>query len=260
MTLNAVIFDWAGTMVDFGSLAPVDAMQRTFAHEGFDISEDVVRRGMGLAKLDHVRFCLSQPAVVQAWMERHGHAPGDTDVARLFTALEPLMIEAGAARAMLIPGALETVRVLRSAGAKIGSSTGYTRTMMGPIADAAAAQGYTPDIIVCAGETKAGRPSPLMAWKIMVELGVYPASTVVKVDDAPAGIAEGKAAGCYTIGVAASGNGMGLELAAYQALREDDRRERVQRAAAPLVAAGADAVIDSVADLPGALRAAGLLS
>lgn len=94
-----------------------------------------------------------------------------------------------------------------------------------------------------------GRPSPLMLWKALVELGVWPAWACVKVDDAPVGIGEGKAAGAWTVGLAASGNGVGLDHAALMALPDDVRHERIEQAAAAHRAAGADYVIDSVADL-----------
>jgi phosphonoacetaldehyde hydrolase len=43
----------------------------------------------------------------------------------------------------------------------------------------------------------------------MVDLAVYPASAIVKVDDTVPGIAEGVSAGCLTVGVALSGNYVG---------------------------------------------------
>ena len=126
--------------------------------------------------------------------------------------------------------------------------------MMQPVLIKAAEQGYAPDHLVCAGETPQGRPSPLMVYKTCAELGVWPLSRVIKVDDAEAGIAEGRAAGCFTIGLAASGNGMGLSLEAYQALDPTDRDDRLAKVRASLMAAGADLVIDSVDDLIGALQ------
>jgi phosphonoacetaldehyde hydrolase len=92
-----------------------------------------------------------------------------------------------------------------------------------------------------------------MVWKALIELDVWPASAVVKVDDAEVGMAEGRNAGCWTVGVAASGNGVGLSLAEYEALTEAERRPRVEAAAASLRAAGAHYVIDTVADLPALL-------
>ena len=93
-----------------------------------------------------------------------------------------------------------------------------------------------------------------MVYKTCAELGVWPLSRVIKVDDAEAGIAEGRAAGCFTIGLAASGNGIGLSLEAYQALDPTDRDDRLAKVRASLMAAGADLVIDSVDDLIGALQ------
>ncbi len=248
-TIKAVIFDWAGTMVDFGSCAPVAAMKRAFDAEGVPISDAVVRAHMGRAKRDHVVSILSEPTVSIAWAEAFRRRAEEADIDRIFAALEPLMSEEAAAHADLVPGAAALVAHLRARSIRIGSCTGYTRTMMAPILSAAAAQGYVPDAVVCAGETAAGRPSPLMVWKNLVELGVWPASSCVKVDDAEVGMAEGRNAGCITVGVAASGNLMGLGLAEYQALPVDEREARLATARKVLIDAGADHVIDSVAEL-----------
>jgi phosphonoacetaldehyde hydrolase len=257
--MKAVIFDWAGTMVDFGSRAPVAAMRRAFEAEGVLVSEAEVRAGMGLAKRDHVAFMLAAPRVADAWRARHGAQAGEADVERIFTAIGPLMREAGAAHSALIPGAAEACQALRQAGLRVGSTTGYTREMIGPIIEAARSQGYAPEVVVCAGETPVGRPSPLMIWKALAELGAWPVNAVVKVDDAPVGIAEGKNAGCFTIGVAASGNAVGLDVESYLRLPESERQMRTAIARTELLAAGADAVIDSVADLPSTLRDRGMI-
>ena len=95
-----------------------------------------------------------------------------------------------------------------------------------------------------------------MVYKICAELGIFPLTRVVKVDDAEVGIAEGRAAGCYTVGVAASGNGVGLSEAGLAALPAHERLERVAASRRALLAAGADAVIDSVADLIPTLQSA----
>src|SRR5580693_7360639 len=250
---DLVILDWAGTMVDFGCEAPVKALLEAFAAEGVVIDTASVRRDMGKSKADHVRALLQMPAVAAAWRAARGRSPNDSDVELLMRRLGPLMREHAAEAATLIPGARETVEQLRSLGLKLASSTGYTREMMEPVLARAAAQGYVPDHVVCAGETPTGRPSPLMIYKACAELGIWPLSRVVKVDDAEAGIAEGKAAGAFTVGVA-SGNALGLSLEALQALPAAERARRIERAGRSLLDAGADLVIDSVADLVPALE------
>jgi phosphonoacetaldehyde hydrolase len=247
---DLVIFDWAGTMVDFGCCAPIAAFVEAFRRRGVALEEAAARADMGVAKADHVRALLARPEVAAAWSSAQGRAPGEADVGPLMEDLGPLMREAAATAAELIPGAAGTVRALRARGLKIASSTGYTRAMMAPVLARAAEQGYAPDHVVCADETPQGRPSPLMIYKACAELGAWPLSRVVKVDDAEAGVAEGRAAGCFTIGVAASGNSVGLSLQAFEALGPGERLARLAKAKAGLMAAGADRVIDTVADLP----------
>ncbi len=251
--IQAIVFDWAGTMVDFGCRAPVRALQEVLRAQGIAASEAEVRADMGKAKHAHIAALLAMPAIAAQWQARHGRAATGADIDRLHDAAGPLMIAAAAECAGLIPGALETMRWARTRGLKIGSNTGYTRAMMDAIVPLAAAQGYVPDMIVCAGETAEGRPAPLMLWKIMAELGVWPAAACVKVDDAPIGIAEARNAGTWAVGVAASGNGVGLDAAALAALPPQDREARLGKARAALLAAGAHLVIDSVADLPAAI-------
>lgn len=251
--IKAFIFDWAGTMVDFGSLAPVRALQSVFALEGIDLTMTEARADMGMAKRAHITAILGREPMRSQWREIKGHDAGPADIDHLFNVIGPLMERAATECAVLIPGAADLVKHLRFKGVRIGSGTGYSREMMAGILPNAAAQGYAPDLVVCAGETAEGRPSPLMTWKAMVDLGVWPARACVKVDDATVGISEGREAGVWTIGVAASGNGTGLDLVEFTALSSQDRKTRVTASAEGLREAGADFVVSSVADIPALL-------
>jgi phosphonoacetaldehyde hydrolase len=88
-----------------------------------------------------------------------------------------------------------------------------------------------------------------MMYKCFLDLGAWPASGVVKVDDTEVGIEEGIAAGCWTVGVALSGNAAGLSRADLDALSEAEISELRARAAGKLLRCGAHFVIDSVAGL-----------
>jgi phosphonoacetaldehyde hydrolase len=254
---DRVIFDWAGTMVDFGSEAPVLALLEAYDAEGVTITAAAARQDMGKAKRDHVNGLMAIPEVASAWQARFGRPSNDGDVERIMVRLGPLMREHAERASTLIPGARATYDRLREMGMKIASSTGYTREMMAPVLAHAAEQGYRPDHVVCSGETPAGRPSPLMIYKACAELGVWPLSRVIKVDDAEAGIAEGKSAGAFTVGVA-SGNALGLSLNAFQGLSESERASRLAAARQALLDAGADIVVESVAMLIPALEMRGL--
>ena len=252
---DMVVFDWAGTTVDFGSRAPVLALIEAFAALGVTVSEEEARRDMGRAKADHVRAIFEQPDIARAWQTAHSAAADSAAVDRVMSELQAPMIRLAAETADLIPGAAVAVAHLREQGLKIGSCTGYTREMMQGILPRAAEQGYAPDLVVCAHETPEGRPSPLMIYKACAELGVWPLSRVIKVDDAEVGMAEGRNAGCFTVGVAASGNMIGLNAQALAGLDADERAVLLKTAADRMHAAGADLVIDTIADLIPALEA-----
>jgi len=252
--VKAVVLDWAGTVIDFGCMAPVHALLDVFAEEGLDLSPETARRDMGKAKLDHLRAILAEPGMASRWRDAKGALASEADVDRLYQRLVPAMTAAAAKATRLIPGAADAVAQLRALGVRIGSGTGYTREMMADILPSAAEQGYAPDVVVCAGETPSGRPAPLMTWKALIALDAWPARACIKVDDAPVGIEEGRLAGCWTVGLSASGNEMGLDLAAYSALAPDDRRERLAAAERTLRAAGADFVIEDISRLPDVVR------
>jgi phosphonoacetaldehyde hydrolase len=247
--VKAVVFDWAGTMVDFGCMAPVRALTAVFADEGLALLDEEARRDMGKAKLDHLRALMADPRVQARWLAANGDTPSDADVERLYGKLGPAMTAEAAKSSQLIPGAADVAGALRALGVRIGSGTGYTREMMEAILASAAAQGYAPETVVCAGETPSGRPAPLMTWKALIALDAWPARACIKVDDAPVGIEEGRLAGCWTVGLSASGNGVGLALEDFRALSADDREERLTRSASELTAAGADFVIENVSHL-----------
>jgi phosphonoacetaldehyde hydrolase len=247
--VKAVIFDWAGTVVDHGSLAPMGAFVETFAEFGVKISVDEARGPMGMAKRPHIAALIALPRVAAVWTERHGHAPTEADIDAVYAAFVPRNVAVAARHATLISGVADVVAELRRAQVKIGSTTGYTREIMAEILPVAAAQGFTPDSLVCTGDTPDGRPTPYMLYKSFLDLKIWPAWDAIKVDDTEVGIHEGVNAGSWTVGVAVSGNLFGLSEADTAALPAADFARRRSQAAKKLESAGAHYVIDSVADL-----------
>lgn len=247
--LTAVVFDWAGTILDFGSCAPMGAFVRLFEKFGIELSIEEARGPMGVAKWDHIYALGALPRIAAQWLQVHGKAFTDADVDHLYEVFTPMNAAVVADFADFIPGAVEMVDTLRARGLKIGSTTGYNRPIMDVVTPIAAAGGYVPDNLVCAGDLAAGRPSPLMMYRTFADIGVWPPYTVVKVDDTGVGIEEGLNAGTWTVGLAVSGNAMGLSLAEWQALDPAQQQQRRAVASAKLQAAGAHYVVDTVADL-----------
>ena len=248
--LKAVVFDWAGTMVDFGSRAPMGVFVKAFAGFGVDITVAEARGPMGLPKRAHIAALMAVPRIASAWQSRHGHAPGEADIDRVYEVFVPMNVAVVGEYAEMVPGAVETVRALRARGLKIGSTTGYTRDIMARVLPRAAAAGYEPDNLVCAGDLTEGRPGPAMMLRTLADLGVQPPAAVVKVDDTVPGIQEGLSAGTWTVGVTASGNEVGLSPDEWERLSPTEQRDRIARAGEVLRRGGAHFLVDTVAQLP----------
>jgi phosphonoacetaldehyde hydrolase len=253
--IQAVVLDWAGTTLDFGSRAPVITLVRIFARQGVTLTLEEARGPMGRAKRDHIQALLALPSIAAQWQSLHGANPDDAAVDRLFADFGPVQREIISEFSTLIPGCREAIDALRARGIKIGSSTGYSREQMDVVEPLAAAQGYAPDAAVCASDIAPGRPAPWMIFENARRLGVYPMRTVVKVDDTPVGIEAGVNAGCWNVGISAAGNQTGLSPEELAALPPAERARLVARAADALYAAGAHLVIESIAELPAAIDA-----
>jgi phosphonoacetaldehyde hydrolase len=253
--LKAVVFDWAGTVIDHGSLAPMGVFIRAFERFGVEITIDEARGPMGMAKREHIQAVMNLPRVSKAWRVRHGAAPSELDVDRVYDVFVPLTVEVVTDHATLIDGVAELVARLRKRGLRIGSTTGYTREIMAPVLPIAAEQGYAPDTLVCAGDVSAGRPTPAMMYKTFLDLGVWPAWHIIKVDDTEVGVAEGLNAGCWAVGVAVSGSLFGFSAVDAAALPPDDFERRRAAAYGKLKRAGAHHVVDGVWDMERALDA-----
>lgn len=252
--LQAVVLDWAGTVLDFGSLAPMGAFVELFAREGVAISIAEARAPMGMAKWDHIHALGTQPRIAAEWQRVKGQAFGAADCDRLYEIFTPMNAASVRQHAALVPGALETIAALRARGLKIGSTTGYNRPIMEVLAPIAEALGYAPDNLVCAGDMASARPGPLMMVRTMSDLQVWPPAALLKVDDTPVGLQEGRAVGAWCVGVAVSGNVMGLSLDEWQALDEAEQARRREAARAELLAGGAHLVVDGLWELLPALQ------
>jgi phosphonoacetaldehyde hydrolase len=247
--IQAVILDWAGTTMDYGCMAPAVVFVEVYKRQGVPITMEEARAPMGAHKRVHIQRISELDGVRRRWQEVHGRPPTDDDVGRMFADFVPLQLACLSEYSTLIPGTLEAVGAMRARGIRIGSTTGYLRDMMEINLRDAKLQGYEPDSTVCASDVPAGRPYPYMCLQNVINLQVSPVAACVKVDDTVPGVEEGLNAGMWTVGLAMSGNEIGLPLAELAALDPEDRERRRQRAYTRLRQAGAHYVIDSLADV-----------
>jgi phosphonoacetaldehyde hydrolase len=247
--IQAVLLDRAGTTMDYGCMAPAVVFVEVFRRQGVPITMAEARAPMGAHKRVHIQKISQLDSVRRRWEEAHGRPPAEADVDRMFADFVPLQLACLSDYSRLIPGTLEVVGAIRARGIKIGSTTGYLREMMEINLRDAKEQGYEPDSTVCASDVPAGRPYPYMCLQNVINLQVSPVEACVKVDDTVPGIEEGLNAGMWSIGLAMSGNEIGLPLTEVEALDVAERQRRRQRAYARMHQCGAHYVVDSIADL-----------
>jgi phosphonoacetaldehyde hydrolase len=248
--LKAAILDWAGTTVDFGSFAPTAVFIKLFASRGIQIKVEHARGPMGLMKKDHLRAIAYHPEVAAAWKDTHGSEVSENDIEVMFADFVPLQMQCLTEYAQVIPGVPGAMAAFRQMGMKVGSTTGYTREMMEVLAPAAKANGYSPDSWVSATDVPAGRPYPWMVYQNAMQMQVFPLEAYVKIGDTLVDIEEGLNADMWTIGLAVTGNMLGLTEVEVKALAPDALAARRKSAAESLYKVGAHYVVDSLADCP----------
>jgi len=247
--IRCVIFDWAGTTMDFGCMAPAVVFCKVFEEKGVSISMEEARIPMGAHKKVHIGLICEIPSVRRRWTEIHGSEPTDTDVDEMFARFVPLQEACLSEYSQLIPGTLEVVGECRNRGYKIGSTSGYLPGMLAINLADAQKQGYSPDATFGAGDVPRGRPFGHMVIRNMLELDISPVQSVVKIDDTLTGIEEGLNAGGWAIGLAISGNEVGVSLKEWDAFSEDVKQKHRDRIYPTMYQRGAHYVIDSIADL-----------
>jgi len=253
--LEAIIFDWAGTTVDFGCFAPVQAFIEIFNKRGIEVTIDEARLPMGLPKWEHIKAMLSMPRINALWNTLYNRSFENEDIDLLFQDFEPLLLSSLKNYSTPIPGVVEVIDILKSNHLKIGSTTGYTRKMIEIVKKEAEILGYRPDYCVTTDETQGiGRPYPYMIFENMKALHIKQVNHVVKVGDTLVDIEEGLSAGVWTIGIIIGSSELGLTFEEFDTLSSNDKILAKEKVRSSFNRAGADFVIDSIYELPELLQ------
>ncbi len=249
--VKALVLDWSGTTADVYVVAPAVVFVEVFKNQGVEISMAEARGPMGLRKDLHIKALTEEPVIAERWKGVHGKAPGQDDVDTMFADFVPMQLDCLRKYTDLIPGVADVINRLQAQGIKIGSTTGFIRSMVDILEEEAAKQGYKPDASVAGDEVVHGaRPAPHMVYKNLDLMGVHTIQSVVKIDDTVSGIGEALNAGCWGVGVVRYSNYMDVdtpEQGASLSAAEIDRRMAITRDI--LEKAGAHYVIDSLGDI-----------
>jgi phosphonoacetaldehyde hydrolase len=168
----------------------------------------------------------------------------------MFEEFVPLPLECLCEYSELIPGTLEVLANFKKRSMVSGSTTGYTRAIVDINHREADRQGCVPDCTVASDEVPAGRPFPFACWKNAIELQVCPVEACLKIGDTVPDIGEGLNADMWVIGLALTGNEVGLNEQEIEMLEPEDKLRRVKKAREKLAMAGAHYVVDGIWDVP----------
>lgn len=256
MKYEAVIFDWAGTTVDYGCFAPVQTFVEVFKEFGINPTMEETRKPMGMLKWDHIKTMLGMERIREEFVKIYGREAEDKDVDAMYKQFNQKLLKILDQFAEPKAYVLDTVAGLREAGIKIGSTTGYTDEMMEIVTREAKKAGYAPDFVCTPDSTNhKGRPYPYMVFENMKALGVSSVNRVIKVGDTISDIKEGKNAGVVTVGVIEGSSEMGLSRDEFEGLSSEEKEIRMKEVEKRYMEAGADYV---VADIRGILKIAGI--
>jgi len=176
---DAILFDLDGVLVD--SRHCIERIWQSWASQHHINIDKVLHYAHGRRTLETIRLVAT-------------HLDAETEAAELSA------IEAQATDGLIkIPGALELLQSIPPGAWGIATSvshaTASTRLAFGGLP--------VPDVLISAEDVVSGKPDPEPYLFAAMMLGVKPASCVV-IEDAPAGIQAGRAAGMHVVGVLSS--------------------------------------------------------
>ena len=228
--IKLAVLDTAGTFCDGpqdlryrwpeddlrGCKAPVVPFYETLKNHNIIVGWDSIRKPMGNFKPTHLRMLLNLPEVEEQFVREFGRKYTEADFEMLLAEFRPLMTKyiVDDDLAKPIEGANECINKLREAGILVGCDTGYYNDDSILLNKKLEEKyGMTFDVTTNA-EIVPGRPSPHMVYDCMKKTNTSVIESVVKIDDTAAGMICGNNAGCWTIGLYASGSNGYDQLAA----------------------------------------------
>jgi len=221
--IETVVLDMAGTTVVDDGLV-VDAFTRAWdRHEDgteAERSEAVrwVRETMGRSKIEVFRHLLPEDRAQSLNTE--------------FEAAYDELVREG--RSAAIPGAEQAIAALRGEGRRVVLTTGFARRTADAIVASLGWQDAV-DLVLTPADAGRGRPLPDLNLLALLRTGASSVEAIAVVGDTPSDIGSGRAAGAGVVAGVLTG----------------------ATTRAEFDAAGADVVLDSVAQLPALLRELG---
>lgn len=249
--IEAVILDWAGTIVDYGCMAAEENYREIFNDFGIELTKKEIRAKMGINKVDHIRSMLESERISKLWYKNTGMEPNEGDVRELNRRFETKIFEKVEKYSEPKEYIERTFEILREAGIRIGSTTSYSTELMEFLTSILAKKGIKVDCWINADNVKGqGRPNPFMIFKNMEKMGIGSVRNVIKAGDTVNDIKEGINAGVTTVGIIDGSSEMGLSLSEFELLTDEDKNIARKAVKDKFKKAGADYIINNFSSMP----------
>lgn len=249
--VELVVFDWAGTTIDYGCMAPLAVFEKILDDKEIYLSRKEILKPMGMGKRDHIKTLLQTKSATEQWVDIYGRNWTEEDIDEMFAQFNSTLLKVLSSYCEPIEGVLGTIDELKKMGLHIGTTTGYTREMMDIVEPGAKAKGYEPEYVVTSEMTDGyGRPYPYMVFENMRHFAIKSTKNVVKVGDTVTDIKEGKNAGAWSIGIVEGSSAAGLSPEMAEKLSEMEIEVYFVEAEKKMKEAGADFVIRTMEELP----------
>ncbi len=218
MNQKLVIFDLAGTIVDFGCLAVKNGFKVFLKKNKIIASDSTITKYTGVSKKEHLKLILKDPEC------QHRIRLSDKTINKLYGDFQLSLLNHIRENSDLIPGAMDVYEHLKQKGYKIATTTGYYRRASDLVLELIKKQGFKPDCSLCNDDVKAGRPAPWMIFECMKILNVQCVQDVVKVGDTVVDMLAAKNAGVWSVGIMDSSSLTGLSKQELYNLKNNDPR------------------------------------
>lgn len=206
--LELAVLDMAGTTIDDGQQV-YRVLAETATAYGAAPSQADIARWHGAAKHEALRALLTTP----------DGEPPSADV--LDTVVADFRCRLTAAYAISppcpLPGVVDAMSALRSAGIRVALTTGFDRDIVDSLLSALGWDGDSVvDEVVCGTDVAAGRPAPFMIFRAMENIGVADVARVLVAGDTPRDLQAGTNAGAALVVGVLSGAGDAVELGRHR--------------------------------------------
>lgn len=252
--IKAVIFDWAGTLIDHGCQAPMEAFELAF-QEILDLklSREKIAPFMGMAKREHIK-CILQEIWDDLIVNQQQTSEIESLTDKIYDSFQEHLRHTVLNHLDITPHTFEIIKKLRENGIAIGSTTGYNSETIMQIFDKLGKETIDklPSTFVASDNVPASgrRPAPSMIYQNLASLGLNcKTNQVIKVGDTLLDIDEGANAGCWTVGVINTSSDMGLTKEELDLADQSKILKKQIEIAEAFRERGADFVINNLSEL-----------